>query len=285
MLYPFERYLVWLIARGFDDEALRRQLVTHGLYWRKDFDDELKALRAETAQRGGAALARRKPQDKRPWSKSLARRLLGEGVADLADEALRARTEVILSVRPLRQAVELLTLCGDPPETVALEVSTRYGATLDVSVLQCYLDYFWSVSPDQFGLVWSLVEDWPEGEERDLYRSCLGRDRRFVFWRLGINQAARTLEDSEGEALAIFLQGAQQHLINAVDPMLNPSGAAPTAWVNNYAVVREMLLDWQQRNAQVGSSGFVDHVRRHLQLTSEKKELPRIGEGEFKDFK
>ena len=286
MQYPFEGFLVWAIARGWDDPAIRAQADRFGWFTADDFADDLAALRTQTLRKGGRVLAKRLAEETtKPWSKSIQRKLIGE-VSDLADGPTWGRLETARAVEPMRQAIELLTASGLDADRIATELATRYGTRWAAEHVACYQAYFWRFDRAAYAECYRYVAAWEETPERDLYQSCLGRNERFVFWRLGLKPAIAALHESEGQTFVEFLQGAQQHLINAVDPMMNPEGKAPTAWVQNYAVVRDLLEAWQEKHEHQGAVTLVEHIREHVRLKkAAKPDLPQLGvhiqEGDF----
>ena len=277
--YPYERFLVWAMAHRWDDRRIVRQAAQYSFFYDEStFLDLLGSLRQQVAQQGGKALRKRWDADKDPTPRQI-ERLDGNG--SLSHDETRGRLETVLAVPPLRRAIQILACAGLTADRCAEERQVRYGMDLSPPIIAAYWHYFWNVGPAGYADLYTYLQLWPDSEDKEFFLSCLGRDLRYIYWRLGFEGVGTA---QEGEALEIFMAGAQQHLVNAVRPENNPKGTAPVAWLQSLGLAREMYYDWLERNRHQASDTFVDHIRKQIVLKkTESKALPQIGTGELED--
>ena len=278
MRYPHEKYIRWLIAEGHDDEAIVEHCRRLFLYFSHEHEKDLDEIRHRMAEAGGKPFQKRldegppvlKDGTIRPLPDKLKAKVIGTPIA--LDQHLMGRLETILHVRLARRCIQIFSAKKIEPAIIAHDLQQRYDMQIDEYMVNAFLDYFWDVETCDIADLYNYCQRIPEEDkDREFFALCLDKPLRYIYWRFNMDSP---IQWTEGDFLQRSIIGAQNYILNAIDPTVNPLGKAPTEWVVILQNLRDMLLDHQARNSELAGQEFMSNFQDKIRLARESKKLP-----------
>jgi len=158
-------------------------------------------------------------------------------------------------VQPVREMVHALAMKQMDPGRIRMEVELRFQASLDPDVLNTYLLYFWDGTRMTFG-DWYVYIQLMQGDEKTFYDEVMLSDPNRVIWMMGGQP-----EFNEEDFLRRFMAGAQQALLETVDPRMNTKRIPPRDWAIVYSTAREHFLDLKLRQDEEKQREYMGRVK------------------------
>jgi len=269
VLYPFDRYIKRQILVGRPTHVIRTFLVDEfGMLVADDFEVDVEQLKQELATVSPALKNGLEGKRERPPGKRLMARALETDVA--MDDRVSVRLLEFSRVQPIREMVHALAMKQMDPGRIRMEVELRFQASLDPDVLHTYLLYFWDGTRMTFG-DWFAYIQLMKGTEKSFYNEVMLSDLNRVVWMMGGQP-----EFNEEDFLRRFMAGAQQALLETVDPRMNTQRIPPRDWAIVYSTAREHFLDLRARQDEEKKREYMGRVKE----ASRKKPVNLI-EGEY----
>jgi len=269
VLYPFDRYIKRQILVGRPTHVIRELLVDEfELKVSGNFEEDVEQLKRGLAAVSPAIRNWLEGKRERPRGKRLMARALETDVE--MDDRISVRLLEFARVQPVREMVHALAMKQMEPGRIRMEVELRFQASLDPDVLHTYLLYFWDGARMTFG-DWFVYIQLMKGTEKSFYNEVMLSDPNRVVWMMGGQP-----EFNEEDFLQRFMAGAQQALLETVDPRMNTKRIPPRDWAIVYSTAREHFLDLRARQDEEKQREYMGRVKG----ASEKKPVNLI-EGQY----
>ena len=283
MQYPHDRYIRWLITQGLETGQIIRDCTDRHLYVDViNFAHQEEAIRQDMMALGGKSAQRHLDPAQEKKGKALTvntlKKIIGTPYS-LQDADLKGQLETLLRVRPARRMIQILAAKKQPPEIIAHQLQTRFDMDIPPELVHAFCEFFWDVSNAGYAGLYNYVQIIPEKDkDREFFTVYLGKDLQSIYWKLGVQNL---LQWDQTETMRLFLAGANQQLLNAVDSEMNPEGIAPTAWMNVVKDGLDVYYDSLERSKEQSARDLFKKFNDEIQLKMEKQpDLPVIGESD-----